>query len=251
MVDDRSIQNILIETLINALPLREAVLRSITETASYVIGVKAASLYAVDSKSEELVFEVTCGDEGTKLVGTRMPVGKGLAGYTAMTGEAIAVADIEHDRRWAADVADLSGYTPQMILSSPLLIDDRVVGVLQLLDRVDGLMFSPDDIVLAGRFCDQAALSIAQTQSLSDLSSMLRELYETSNTDSSDRFGEDHRFSPAGSGDGTHAEIDQLKVIASLVSRITKHGGDCSRLCIEMLSALDDYLNRINNPLNR
>jgi len=251
MIDDRLVQKTLIETLITALPLREAALRSITETASYVIGVKAASLYAVDSKTEELIFEVIYGDEGVKLVGTRMPIGKGLAGYTAMTGEAIAVADVEHDQRWATDVADLSGYKPQMILSSPLLIDDRVVGVLQLLDRIDGSMFSPDDISLASRFCDQAAVSIAQSQSLSDLSLLLRELYEADDTVSSDTFRKNEGLPPVGSGDDSHAEIDQLKLIANRVSQITKHGGESSRLCLEILSVLDDYLNRINNPLNR
>src|SRR5262249_26845690 len=83
----------------------------IVQTAMYVLGANAGAIYEVDEAKNELVFQsVVGGGGGEKLLGRRMAIGHGMAGWVAATGQAIAVADIPNDQRWAEDIGRETGY---------------------------------------------------------------------------------------------------------------------------------------------
>ena len=70
-------------------------LELITETASYVIGVTAASLLIVDEEKSELEFEVAFGEKAPQVKGLRISLGKGFAGFCATTGQSIAITGVD------------------------------------------------------------------------------------------------------------------------------------------------------------
>src|SRR5262249_14965425 len=103
-------------------------LDQIVQTAMYVLGANAGAIYEVDEAKNELVFQsVVGGGGGEKLLGRRMAIGHGMAGWVAATGQAIAVADIPNDQRWAEDIGRETGYTPQTMICVPLILGDRVI----------------------------------------------------------------------------------------------------------------------------
>ena len=69
------------------------------------------------------------------MIGLRLPVGRGIAGWTVASGQAIAVADVHADRRFDREAAASTGYLPTTILAVPIEDDDGPVGVLEVLDR--------------------------------------------------------------------------------------------------------------------
>ena len=95
----------------------------------------ATSCAVTDEDGEQLRFVAADGAGADKIVGVEMPAGRGIAGFVAMSGQAMAVADVQRDPRFARDIAESTEYVPSTIVAVPLLsADGAVVGVLSVLD---------------------------------------------------------------------------------------------------------------------
>jgi signal transduction protein with GAF and PtsI domain len=107
-------------------------LEMIVRTASHVIAARAASLCLLDEARQELVFEVVLGEKAEELRKIRVPIGHGIAGLVAMTGQPMAISDVQEDPRHASDIARRIGCMPRSIIAVPLFYADRIIGVLEL-----------------------------------------------------------------------------------------------------------------------
>jgi signal transduction protein with GAF and PtsI domain len=95
----------------------------------------ACSISLVDAEGAELEFVAADGAGAAEIVGQTVPVGRGIAGWAAMSGQPIAVSDVQADPRFARDVAESTAYIPRAILAAPLMGGDGdVLGVLSVLD---------------------------------------------------------------------------------------------------------------------
>lgn len=136
-----------------------ALLRSIVEVARAIFGAKASSVFLLDEETGELEFAAIAG-EGEQLVGTRIPSGVGIAGWVAASRQPLVLEDVQQDPRFARDVAEATGYVPRGLMAVPLLSEERVVGVLQVLDRPQRSRFTLQEMDLLGLFANQAALAL-------------------------------------------------------------------------------------------
>lgn len=132
----------------------------IARTARAVFGATACSIALLTTDGEELVFTTASGGDETNLPGMRMPAAQGIAGWVATTGEPLAVSDLSQDARFASDVASATGYMPSAILACPIATDDRLLGVIEILDRDPTRAGSDSDLELLSLFARQAALAI-------------------------------------------------------------------------------------------
>jgi len=73
----------------------------------------------------------------------------------------LVLEDVSSDPRFARDTAEATGYVPQGLMAAPLLHDDRVLGVLEVLDRPENAKFSLPEMDLLAHFAHQAALALA------------------------------------------------------------------------------------------
>jgi len=121
-------------------------------------GAQRASLLLYDRKKEELVVKKAVGLPDGVTIETRIPLGKGIAGRAAKDGKPILVKDIRQDPH--EDLANRGGYRTSSCLSLPLMVDDTLLGVLNLADKADGRPFDEDDLYLLGRLAPQAALTL-------------------------------------------------------------------------------------------
>ena len=110
-------------------------LEMIVETAAHVISARSAALFLLDDEAHELVFEVALGTKAEEAKKYRIPLGHGIAGLVAVSGQPMAISDAQSDPRLAADVAEGIGYIPQSILCMPLFYGDRIIGAIELLDK--------------------------------------------------------------------------------------------------------------------
>jgi GAF domain-containing protein len=147
----------------------DALLNSIVEAAAKIFGAAAASIMLVNESEGVLEFKVTYGASNRDLIGTRIPLNQGIAGYVAMSGQPIAISDVAQDTRFNRDFARSTGYVPRSILATPLLAGDRVVGVMEVLDKINAPSFGMQDMELLGLFAHQAALAIDMAQSIDNL----------------------------------------------------------------------------------
>ncbi len=77
-----------------------------------------------------------------------------------MTRQPLVIEDLSGDPRFAREVAEQTGYVPQGLMSVPLLHDEAVLGVLQVLDRPQRPGFSLEEMDLLGLFANQAAIAL-------------------------------------------------------------------------------------------
>jgi GAF domain-containing protein len=69
------------------------------------------------------------------VLGVEVPVGRGLVGWAAMSGQPVAVRDVHSDARFARDIAEGTGYVPTAVFAAPFFDDGgEVQGVLEILD---------------------------------------------------------------------------------------------------------------------
>ena len=147
----------------------DELLSSIVEAAARIFGAAAASILLVHETDGELEFKVAYGEGSRDLVGVRIPINQGIAGYVAMSGQPIAISDVDQDARFNRDFARSTGYVPRSILATPLMAGDRVLGVMEILDKINAPAFGMQDMELLGIFARQAALAIDQAQKIEKL----------------------------------------------------------------------------------
>jgi GAF domain-containing protein len=136
-------------------------LHGIVEVARAIFGARAASIMLLDEEAGELVFEAVTGEGEDTLVGRRIPSGAGIAGWVANSGQPLVVEDVASDPRFAVDEARRTGYVPKGLMAVPLLHDERVLGVLNVLDRPERRRFSVAEMDLLGMFANQAAVALS------------------------------------------------------------------------------------------
>lgn len=141
-----------------------ALLRSIVTVARAIFRAKAASVFLHDDDSDELVFEAVSGEGEQSLVGARMPSSTGVAGWVLTTRQPLVINDTAKDSRFSQEAARRTGYVPQSLMCAPLLHEDRVLGVINVLDRPLRPGFALEEIDLLGQFANQAALALLQLQ---------------------------------------------------------------------------------------
>lgn len=151
----------------------DELLQTIVEAAARIFGAAAASIALVDEEAQQLVFHVAYGAGRDEVVGMRIGIDQGIAGYVANTGQPIAISNVQQDARHDHDAAVKTGYVPRSILAMPLISDDRVIGVMEVLDKISAPTFGMQDMELLGLFARQAAIAIHQSQQIQNLNHAL------------------------------------------------------------------------------
>jgi GAF domain-containing protein len=136
-------------------------LRSIVQVARAIFGAKGSSIFLLDEENDELVFAAVANDDEQFLVGRRIPASSGIAGWVASSRTPLVIEDVQSDPRHARDVAEKTGYVPKGLMAVPLLEEERVLGVLQVLDRPQRARFSLQEMELLGLFASQAAIALS------------------------------------------------------------------------------------------
>jgi GAF domain-containing protein len=150
-------------------------LQSVVEVARAIFSAQASSIFLLDEEADELVFEAVAGHGAETLLGKRFPSSTGIAGWVLVTRQPLVIEDVAEDPRFAKGVAEETGYVPKGLMAVPLLNEERVLGVLEVLDRPQRSQFSLVEMDLLGLFANQAAIALDLLQRARRAESMLAE----------------------------------------------------------------------------
>src|SRR2546421_4909871 len=135
----------------------DQLLRRIMERPSAVLQADRSTLFLVDGRTRQIWSKVAQGD---KLAEIRVPIGRGIAGTVAATGETINIADAYADPRFNQDVDRRTGYRTRTILCAPVRDGaGEIVGVSQVLNKAGG-PFTKDDESLLAALSAQAFIAL-------------------------------------------------------------------------------------------
>ena len=109
-----------------------------------ILACDRSSIFVMDEVTNELVL---CVAEGAKNI--RVPVGQGIAGTVAATGETINIVDAYSDPRFSSAADKATGYRTTTILCMPIkALSGQIVGVLQAINKKDGTFSQTDEEVM-------------------------------------------------------------------------------------------------------
>jgi putative ABC transport system ATP-binding protein len=103
------------------------------------------TVYLVDHEHRQLYSKVA-HHTGEEPLEVRLPIGVGIAGHVAQTGESMNIADPQHHPHFNPDIDRRTGYRTRSLLCIPIRSRaGAIIGVAQVLNKVDKEAFGPDD----------------------------------------------------------------------------------------------------------
>jgi len=139
-------------------------LENIIDAGRTVLEADRGTVFLYDAKNRELVARVATGQ-----VELRVPDDKGIVGKCAQTRRVINVPDCYADPRFNQDIDRETGYHTRCLMAVPLVgHDDSLEGVLQVLNKHDGIFTETDERV-ATALAAQCAVALQRTRLLKDL----------------------------------------------------------------------------------
>lgn len=159
---------------------QEPLLRNILENAVSILNCEAGTLFLVDEQTGDLIFRVTAGPVAGNLLGQRLPAGTGIAGRAVQTRAPVIENDAQRSFSRFAGTDKQTGFVSRSLLAVPMQIKERVLGVIEVINRRDGLPFVEDDQNILAAFAGQAAVAIENARLLAltdqELAARLEEL---------------------------------------------------------------------------
>jgi phosphoserine phosphatase RsbU/P len=144
----------------------DSLLEYIMKKSQAIMQSSSASLMLVVEGANELEFKIALGPKATEVKPFRLPIGHGISGWVAQTGEAVLIADAYSDPRFDPSFDKRSGFITKSMLVVPMIHKSKTIGVMSVLNRFDGLPFNENDKMLFTIFASQAALVIENARLL-------------------------------------------------------------------------------------
>jgi diguanylate cyclase (GGDEF)-like protein len=143
----------------------EEILGAIMDKMAQFFGPERWSMLMVDDKSGELYYAIAVGENAESLRGLRVPMGEGVAGWVASTGNPLVVPDVALDPHWSAFASKHPDLRIKSIACVPVRSGNKTLGVIQLLNSKLDLL-SEYSISFLRILCDYAAIAIQNARSM-------------------------------------------------------------------------------------
>jgi len=143
-------------------------LDDVLASALAAVGASDGSLLLVDEETDELVFTVVHGQARERLTGFRIPVGEGIAGWVAEHRVPAVVEDASNDHRFSARVDTTFDFQTRTLTCVPLLSADRVLGVIEAVNKDYDRDFTDQDRDLLQVVGQLAAIAIRRAESFTE-----------------------------------------------------------------------------------
>ena len=162
------------KSLVSTIELKE-LLATIIGLATGVLRAKIGSIMLLDDDREYLSIAAAIGLNEEVVKTTRLPIGSSIAGYVAETKEPLFVNNVEKDTRFKRENRE-ERYGRASLLSVPLMVKKRVIGVINIAHKTDGGEFGEYDLKLLTTFATQAAVAIDNASNFHQLKRRVEEL---------------------------------------------------------------------------
>jgi len=133
-------------------------LKQIVALAAQVTEAQVGSIMLLDEKEQYLTIEAAIGLEEDIVKNTRLPIGASIAGFVAKSGEPLMIDDVEKNEDF--ERINNERYGAASLLSTPLLIKNRVIGVINMANKHEQASFTKNDLRLLSTFASQAAIAV-------------------------------------------------------------------------------------------
>lgn len=138
---------------------QEVVLAQILQLTCHALDAEEGSVLLCDEQTGELVFAAVLGETNRTLLGQRLAPGQGISGWVSTQRHPVLIEDVTTDARWLPSLDARTGFETRSLICVPLVVHDVVVGVLEVLNKIEGV-FTADDLSLLEAVATVAAVAL-------------------------------------------------------------------------------------------
>ena len=135
-------------------------LKEIMESSKKLMNAEASSLLLYDSKSRKLVFDVATGSKKEHFKRVKLDLDKGIAGWVATHKQPLRIEDCYQDERFNPEYDRQSNFRTRSMIAVPLVRKNRLLGVMQVINKKGGGVFRETDLSLFETLASQCAIAI-------------------------------------------------------------------------------------------
>jgi signal transduction histidine kinase len=126
----------------------DTLLDDIVHASADITHAEAASILLYDDTARQLYFQVATNIDEPTMRGLIVPLDKSIAGWIVTNRKSVRIDDAHKDERYFSDVEQTIGYETKSLLGIPLITKNKVVGVLEVLNKKRGRFTDPDESML-------------------------------------------------------------------------------------------------------
>lgn len=144
-------------------PLDE-LLNQILETSKLLIPSEASTLLLFDKETESLYFHIATGNARKEIESRYLSLDKGIAGWVAKNRTGLKINDCYNDERFDPSYDKTTGFITRNMLCVPMIVKDELIGVLQLLNKKNNLMYTSQDYEFFFALASECAIAIENSR---------------------------------------------------------------------------------------
>jgi HD-GYP domain-containing protein (c-di-GMP phosphodiesterase class II) len=147
-----------------SVPYMTRMLEQIIRMTQKSLNTSAASILLFRDNDQELYFEAASGPVGKTLRQVKLSTKYGIAGQVARTGKPLIVNDVNRSEKFHKMIDDTTGFSTESLICAPLSVKNKILGVIEILNKLDGTEFNEQDLEAAVSVASTAAMAIEHTR---------------------------------------------------------------------------------------
>ncbi|MFQ5510212.1 MAG: GAF domain-containing protein [Candidatus Krumholzibacteriia bacterium] len=124
----------------------DQLLNRILKIVRDALSVETASVLFLDSAKQNMVFALARGRRGREILGMKIPLGEGVVGWVAKFGRPVIINDLKNDKRFSPAIEKKLGLKTRSIMSIPLKRRNKLIGVIEAVNRRGTDPFTSEDL---------------------------------------------------------------------------------------------------------
>jgi putative nucleotidyltransferase with HDIG domain len=149
---------------VGAMPRMARLLEQIIAMTQKTLDASAASILLFDDNGQELYFEAASGPVGKVLRRVKVNTQYSIAGQVAHTGKPLIVNDVSSNPNFRKSIDEITGFVTKSLICVPLVTHHKTIGVLEVLNKLDGSDFNESDMHAVVSVATTAAMAIENTR---------------------------------------------------------------------------------------
>lgn len=139
-------------------------LLAVVKVTNAIMAVEGTSVVLIDNKTNELVFHSVTGNKADKLSDFRIKRGEGIVGQCVLHVRPVIVNDVRSDNNYCSRADEASGFITRSTLCVPLVVEDKCLGAMQMVNKKDPDGFNEYDKLLSTSIASQVAVAMRNFQ---------------------------------------------------------------------------------------
>jgi signal transduction histidine kinase len=120
-------------------------LNKVMSLSEEILNNEVSAVILLDPFKKELYWKISRGEKSEFFEGRQtLPVGQGIAGYVAQTGEELLINDVNKDPRWDGSYDERSKFRTRSMMCVPVKFHGNILGVIEVINKKQGEFTSRD-----------------------------------------------------------------------------------------------------------